>query len=421
MNKRFKSEFIKSIITLSSGSIIAQIIAFAASPILTRLYDASDIGIYTLILTAVSIFSTIICGRYEMSIVTEPDERKLYPIIKLSIIICFTISILVSAGYWVYFALIIKSKGYFAAFIFILLICSGVINILISYNNRKKEYKLMTSVYVLRTAIQNIGMIILGFIQASVLGLLISQTLGQIFGLNRQAKSLKPYLNEIILVNKKEVIEAAKEHHRQPLLSAPASFVNNFSYSSINLFIQNLYGLSSLGFYSISYRVLGLPLSVVSSNVAKVFFEDASREYDKNGQFYSSFRKTTIFLIVLAIPMVLLMYFVVPPLCSFIFGQDWSVAGTYIKILAIMFGIRFIVMTLIPGLLIVNKQNYELILQILFVVASISCFIIAKIFLLSINQYLSSINISFSIIYILFYFVILRFARNKKGVNNDAN
>ena len=417
MKVNLKNNFLKSIITLTSGSIIAQLITLIVSPIMTRLYSADEIGTYSFILTALSMFGSVSCGRYEMSIVTEPKEKNVYSLIKLSVIICLAFSMLISVGYGVYFAFFLKDESmniYTIMFIFVLLISSGVTNILISYNNRNKEYKLMTTVYVIRSAVQNIGIVIFGFLKFGVIGLLFSLTVGQICGLNRQSKSLKQYLKVIKAVKLSELFEVMKDNCRQPLFSAPATFSNGFAYSSINLFIQGLYGMTTLGYYSISFRVLGLPLSMISFNVAKVFFEDASREYDVTGQFYGALRKTALFLTALAIPMVLVMIFLAPPLCGILFGSEWEVAGQYIRILAPMFGIRFIVTTLTLGLQIARKQKYELILQILFAVVSILCYILAKITPLTVEGFLCSVSISFSVIYLVFFVIILRCSKIKR-------
>ena len=74
----------KSPITkLTLGSIIAQVIAILISPITTRIYSAEQLGIYTLLLTVVTLFGPILSGKIEMAIVTEKKEEKIYPIIVL--------------------------------------------------------------------------------------------------------------------------------------------------------------------------------------------------------------------------------------------------------------------------------------------------------------------------------------------------
>lgn len=423
MKINFRSTFLKSITILASGSVFAQLITLASAPFITRLFTPEDIGIYTYVLAFSHLFMAVINGRYDMSIVTEEKEEHVFSLIKLSFLICIGASILISIGialYFRFFSETYASYTYTAVFLLVLLISYGVINILTSYNNRHKEYKLMSSTYVIRTGCQNIGAIVCGIFKTGMLGLLFPYTVGQLMGINRQAKSLKPHLKEVKNVTRKQLLEVSKLHYKQPLFSAPALFANSFSYSSLTFFIEALFGMGVVGFYSISVRVLGLPLSVISGNVSRVFFEEASREYDQTGQFYKAFRKTTLFLVALAIPMILCMIFIAPPLSGLLFGKGWEEAGIYIKVLATMFGIRFIVTSLSPGLLVAKKQNYELMLQVLFIISSVTCYILAKIRAFTVVEFLTTINISFSMAFIIYFVVILKCSKNKKGAKENV-
>ena len=66
-----KNSFLKNIALLASGSVIAQGIAVICSPVLTRLYSAEEIGIYSYLIAMVSTFTAVINFRYDMAIVTE--------------------------------------------------------------------------------------------------------------------------------------------------------------------------------------------------------------------------------------------------------------------------------------------------------------------------------------------------------------
>ncbi|MBS5927321.1 MAG: oligosaccharide flippase family protein [Clostridium sp.] len=408
-----KSEFYKNIMTLTSGALVAQIITLITAPILTRIFTPGELGVYTLILTAESLFGGIICGRYDVSIVSESEEKNVYPIIKLSVIIAIIFSFMASTGYGIYYFIVRKEYikySYAIIFIFFMLLFNGLIRIMESYNNRYKEYKLMTSVYVVRTSVQNFGTILSGVFSIGVFGMLSSHVLGMMYGLRRQANALKEHLPEIRKSTLSDMKYVMIKHYRQPIFSVPGVFANRYSYSSINLFVESLFGLTILGYYSISYKVLGLPLTVMSNNVAKVFYQQASREYDNSGKFVKSFIKTSSILFLIAVPMVLSMYYLVPPLFEILFGDGWSKSGVYVKILAPMFGIRFIVNTISYGLQVAKKQSVELVLQVLFIICSIGCYFVSRTYLLCIEDYLKLIAISFSIIYILYYLVVLKYA-----------
>jgi len=412
--KRFlNSNYGKSITILTSGSIIAQIITIIIYPILTRIFSTEELGIYALVLTAESLFGGIICGRYEVAIVSEPKDNDIFPIIKLSVIICFFFSLVASSVYGYMYLISDNSHhtySYVIIFLFFFLLINGFLRILEAYNNRRREYTIMSSVYILRTSVQNFGAVVLGVLNFSVFGLLISHTFGMIVGLNRQAKTLKSNLVKIKNVSTEDLFKTLKKHYKQPIYSVPAVFANRFSYASINLFLESLFGISVLGLYYLSYKALGLPISVMSNNIAKIFYKDSAIEYQNKGNYKRSFRKTSIFLSIVSIPMFLIMYFLIPPLFEIVFGSGWGAAGTYVKILAPMFVCKFIVNSIAIGLQVSKKQHLELLLQILFIISSIMSFLLTKYYNLTVEEYLQIISITFSFIYIIYFFVVMIYA-----------
>ena len=79
MLKRFKpkSEFNRNILTLMTGTTIAQAIPIAISPILTRIYTPEDFGIFAIFLAITLIIGSIANGRYELAIMI-PKKDVIY-------------------------------------------------------------------------------------------------------------------------------------------------------------------------------------------------------------------------------------------------------------------------------------------------------------------------------------------------------
>ena len=63
------SKIQKNIATLVTGTMIAQAIPIAISPILTRLYTPAEFGSFALYMSIVSILVVIATARYELAIV----------------------------------------------------------------------------------------------------------------------------------------------------------------------------------------------------------------------------------------------------------------------------------------------------------------------------------------------------------------
>lgn len=426
MKLNLKSQFIRSLAMLASGSILAQLIVFITSPIMTRMYTATEIGEYTIVLTAVGIFGSVICGRYDMAIVSEEEEKNVFSIVVLSFVCTIVLSTLVSLFYALYYVI----KGYLAVqilfscvFIFLLLIINGISNILLSYNNRCREYKLMTSVNLIRSVVKEAIMVFVGLVSATSWILLLSEIMGTIFGVRRQARTLARRTEGFFLlknIKKEEIVKVARKHKRQFCFSMPAMFANNFSYSSITLFISSLFGTAVVGYYSISYRLLGLPLNVISSNVSRIYLEETSRSYLENGTYRKIFIRTSGILFIIAIPMTVAMMLLAPAFCAFFYGEDYYIAGIYLRYLAVMYGIRFVVSPLSIGMQVSKRQDSELLFQVLFVVFSVAAFVLARMLLLSVEHYLLLLGGLYSIIYIVLYAFLYKITnRQQEEIKND--
>lgn len=70
-----RSPYARNVITLMTGTGLAQAIPVAISPILTRLYSPEDFGVFALYLATVSIVSVLVTGRYELAIFPPKRDR----------------------------------------------------------------------------------------------------------------------------------------------------------------------------------------------------------------------------------------------------------------------------------------------------------------------------------------------------------
>lgn len=84
-----KSEFSRNVLTLMTGTTIAQAIPIAISPILTRIYTPEDFGVFALYMAIASIVAVVATGRYEMAIMLPKKDSDAINIVALSILISF--------------------------------------------------------------------------------------------------------------------------------------------------------------------------------------------------------------------------------------------------------------------------------------------------------------------------------------------
>lgn len=408
-------DYIKTITLLASGSLIAQIISIIVAPITSRLFTPEEFGTLTLVLTIANIFSPILSLRYEQLIVTVKTYTEVFTLVKLCFILNGLISFIVTICYLVYYKYHNNEDAIFLSIIiFSILILNGLLNIMYSFNNRLKEYKLITIVSVVRTLAQQLLSIFCGLLKLGTLGLILSNIFGLFWGMEKQIKSLISYKDEIRKIKLKEIKNIAYKYKRQPIFSVPSTIANGLSYSLINVMVNILFGTVILGYYSLSFRMLGLPLGLISNNVSRVFYESAAREYELTGNFKNSFKKTLLLVSSLAVPMIIILMLFGIDLFKIFFGENWGDSGKYVVILAPMYGVRLIASSLGVGIIIAQKQNYELLLQILLLSVSVVCYIIANIFNFTIENFLILISCLYSIIYLM-WIIVVGYQANKKG------
>jgi len=363
----WKNEFNRNVLILVSGTTIAQVIPILITPLLTRLYTPADFGVLALFISVVSIISVIACGRYELAIMLpEKDEDALN-----LIVVALLINIFVSLAFFFFILLygdwflklikaeVLKSWIYFAP---LMVFWNGIFNILNYANSRFKLYKDIAKARVYKSISMAIVQLILGFLKSGHSGLITGHLVAQFIANLKLCKNIQR--QEPAKVVKKERIKLlAKRYLKFPLLSTWASLMNSLGYQLLSILIGVFFGPTILGYFYLAYRTLDMPVSLVSSSIAQVFYQEASTERARTGSIANTFRRTFKKLTIASLSIFIPVLFLVKPIFVILFGDKWKEAGMYAMILTPMFAIRFVsyVFTLTPFVL--EKQHVDVFFQ----------------------------------------------------------
>jgi len=173
-----KSEFSRNVLTLMTGTTIAQAIPIAISPILTRIYTPEDFGLFALYISIALLFATAATGRYELAIMLPKKESDAVNIVFLSLLITLIITLLTLFIVFFFNQSITNILGnqdisswlYFIPFTVFFM---GLYQSLNYWNNRKKEYKRLAISRVVQSGVTggaNLGM---GGLQFGASGLIV--------------------------------------------------------------------------------------------------------------------------------------------------------------------------------------------------------------------------------------------------------
>ena len=411
-----KSEFSRNVLTLMTGTTIAQAIPIAISPILTRIYTPEDFGVFALFIAVTSIFGSIANGRYELAIMLPRKDEDAINIFALGFIITTFISL-------VLLVLIVLFNDYFTQllnneeitiwlyFVPIAVFFTGLFNILNYFNTRKKQYKDLAKANIIKSIILAIVQLSIGFIKQGASGLISGQIISQFFANTKLLSNIIKNKVLISRISKIKIIALAKRYKDFPKFSMWAILANTLSLHLTNILISSFYSVATLGFYSLVQKVLGVPSSLIGSSIGQVFFQEATKEKQETGKAIKTFNKTVKKLVIVGLPSFGLFYFIVEDLFAFVFGEEWRIAGVYAQIVIPLFFIRFVVATVSAIDTIMERQNIFLLFNIVLLLVSLIVIYISK----NINFELFLINYLFGIgsTYFLYGFILYKMAKNE--------
>jgi len=404
-----KSEYIKNIATVFSGTAVAQVFPILLSPILLRLYSPDKFGIYAFAMSIGICISAVAMSQYNHGIMLEKEEQDAKRVVVVSAFITTLIALITLIGLFIIiFGLHIPALENIK-FAFILLplyiFFSGIISSFSYWNNRNKRYKIISTGRIISAVVTISSQIILAFIfQVTPVLLLIGLVLGQFcsflylfFTATDLHKGLFKNLSFIS-------VKLLGIKHKKFLIFTSLSDLLNVLLVQLPIFIlTKLVGAAQTGQFSSSNRLLAMPISFVSSSVGEVFKQRAVEEYNQRGNCSKVFLQTFKGLFLLSIVPFTILFIFAPSIFAFVFGEVWREAGVFTRIMTPMFFFKFTVSPLTYIYYINGKQKEDFILHILMLILIVCSLYFGYEWFQNVNMALLLYSLCFSGIYIYYF------------------
>lgn len=417
-----KSEFVRNVLVLLTGTTIGQLIPIMISPILTRYYTPDDFGIFALFISLVSILAIIATAKYDLAILLPKKDSDARQLVYFCIIISFIFSLFLFINIIIFYDQLILIKNDLTSYIWLYFVPLGVFLLatyqsLIPYENRNKNYKRISIATIYQNLVAATVNLTTILISVSYLGLVIGKILGVFissfsllnYGTNRLLK-LHISLNKIKFLLKK--------YKKFPKFSLPSDFLAVLTNELPVLLFIMLYSGTVVGFYALAMRTVSTPISIIGSSITSVFRREAASQYSNNGNCVNLFVKSFKALVVVSIVPFLLLALYSPDVFAFVFGEQWRIAGEYTRIMTIMFFFKFIVSPLSYMYYIAEKQKEDLYLNIYIIISSFLAIYLG--YLIFNDVYFSILFFSINWIFIYIYTGIRSYIFSK-GDNFEKN
>ena len=328
------SPFLRHVLTLMTGTAVAQGVTFFMMIVLARIYTPRDMGLLATYVSVASILVAVAALRYDMAIMLPRKEPEALSVARLGMVCLTAVSLLATAASFPLSGLIERQWGHEVALWMPLV---GLTTFLMSavelfkyWFNRNSDYRAIA----VNQAEQQIGLtsgqLVLGMAgMGGMAGLILGHTAGQIFAfvnLGRQAKPLWRRLPQ----GAPSLRWAARRYRRMPLLNGPNALADALRTNGIQLLIGG-YSVASLGQFQMAWRYLDAPLILINGAVARVFFQKLSTI--EPGRMRPLVRVTIKRAILIGLVPFALIYVLSPWIFPFFLGSQWTESGSFARAL----------------------------------------------------------------------------------------
>ena len=352
----------RDVATLTVGTVIAQGITIAVTPLLTRLYSPSDFGLLAVFLAVVSVSATLFTLRYETSILVPKENAESANLVFLSLIlggglslVLAVLSTLLTAGMQEKIGL--AALGNWISIAFLIAGGTSVSVVMQVWMNRHKKYKQITWLRVAQSFSSAILSVILGILHVSN-GLLITQVLATVclcLGALWLGRS------EAKLWDNSQIKKTALAYKNAPKYLLPTAVLDVVTLQMPVVLIATWYGAEQAGQFSMAWRLLMVPMALIGGAISQVFMQRLSSAIETPDLAKTIIKQSWIFLFAIGLIPLVSVLIGGEFIFKFFLGEKWLQAGSIATILAPMTFAMLISSPTSGTYVILGLQKYSLI------------------------------------------------------------
>jgi O-antigen/teichoic acid export membrane protein len=357
-----KSSFIRNTLVVMSGTTLAQVLGAALYPIIGRLYSPSDFGVFGSFNAVLGIVAAGITLNYSLALMLPKKRDDAFGLFILSCI-CTTI---ISAGCLVICVvaptfvrgLLKAPNNWILGMLVIGITINGLNQACQAWSVRIKAFKYTSASQVIRSLSTNGAQCGLGYLKGGAPALIITSIFGDLLATLNLAKLAIQDLRELRKhVHWNRIWQLAKEYRDFPVYSASDNVINALSLGLPVFLLAHYYGIAVAGAYAFGLRILRVPMEFILRALRQVLYQKASETHNEGGRLMPLYVKTTAGLFILALFPAVVALIWAPDLFTWVFGNQWRLAGVFARGLVIWLVFAFCNLPAIQFARIVRMQR----------------------------------------------------------------
>ena len=419
------SSFLRDSFTLLSGNLWAQLIAFLAYIVLSRLFTPEDIGIYTVFYSYIDVLIIVSTCKYELAIVIADNDREATAIgrysLRLNTIISLILFPLILVLHYAGKTTGLQQLSFFtsqlpiALLIPLMVFFCGTSRVYSQTFNRFRKFGQIAISEVTGSTSGIIFKILFGLPQLAgtvwhTIGLSLGTVLGKIVSNINLLVRIRMF-NLPKDISRQECKAVARKFHNFPRYTMPKDLINSLSYNLPFIWLAMYFDKAEVGLFSLALTFTFRPTNILNNVFEKLFYVRVAEKVREGKSIRSDISRFVKNLNIIALPLFIIGFIFADSIFGFIFGGRWSGCGYYIRCLLPWIYIMLTSTSLMFLANVFSKQHIEFIFYIILFVLRIGA-ILAGIFADSFQVGILLFSISGAVISAALLMWYIRMIRN---------
>lgn len=363
--QQFKTRNFKGVLSLLAGNTISKVIVTVGGLILANYYGPSSYGIYNVFLSYIMIMPILSTIRLDSIMVMQRGATEIRNLFSGILVISFGLTL-----FMVTLMLILDQLGivHFHLPIPILLL-TGLGGLLtawnITQNNLFTKYKFFNQIstaFVIASLFSVAFQAIFYFLGLTETGLIYGWLVGLTASFIYNARVAKGRIQKVDIPLFKQSV---KEHKRIVQYTYPSDAINGIANNIMPILVIIYFTQAEVGIYSMAFKILSVPLMLLSGSVSRVYFQKAvSVGYSNKKALYALTKKVIVPNVLVIFGFVILLNTIGVYLLGIILDDKWSDLSSYIFALSFWIMARSAMNPISPVVMVINKNHYSLIFNV---------------------------------------------------------
>jgi O-antigen/teichoic acid export membrane protein len=368
--------FSQNLAVTFSGNVLAIIIGFAFTPILTRIYSPEAYGMFSLFIALGQNVGSIATLQFTRAFVIVEKEDAFRGLLLTTLVSSFVFSVLTGVLLLLFGKSVLQffqaaSLSPFLILIPLVIFLNAFNDIIRSWSIRLKEFKRGSYVRMSSTMASRISSVSLGIATSgSVIGLLVGElvykTIDTFFLITRKMQETLNFSGGLKQISISKTFTSFKNY---PLYVLPSVWIGGIVTQLPVYFLLMGFNSEVVGHYSMANRMLSIPALIIVNSLAPVFLQRITEHYRTAKEEIANLIAKLVNRLVLItlLPFLLLMLF-----SEWIFevflGEQWTMAGQLAFFLGLYYPFYILGGSLVSIFRVFERERLAFFFNLIFIV-----------------------------------------------------